>query len=157
MGVGVGPTKKSRGSKKPLDKPLQMWYNKGVKRGGLCDLHLGQGSTCPLFQRYKPYALVGRQNWKIKKIRDFQEKPLDKSPSLWYNKDVNEGSKATTKEWTPTRASKPLMIKSSTARCSCLRYTNVNQTTQAEKMLWIRRIHKPLFSGGENGFSLTDC
>ena len=31
-----------------------------------------------------------------------------------------------------------------TARCSCVRDTNVNQTTQAEKMSWIRRIHKPL-------------
>ena len=71
------------------------------------------------------------------------KKALDKPQNLCYNKGVNEGSKAEAEWQAPCEACKTLTTKSSTARCSCLRYTNVNQTSQAEKMSRIRRIHKP--------------
>ena len=108
--------------KKALDKSQDLWYNKGVKRRENVASQLRSAKT------------LKKKCWK----------PLDKSPSLCYNKDVNEGSKAEAEWQDPRESDKTLTIKSSTARCSCLRNINVNQTSQAETMSRIRRIQKPL-------------
>ena len=56
---------------------------------------------------------------------------------------VQRGKQGRSRRQDPRESCKSLMTKSSTARCSCVRDINVNQTPQAEKMLGIRRIQKP--------------
>ena len=56
---------------------------------------------------------------------------------------AQRGKQGRSQRQDPRESGKSLTIKSSTARCSCVRDTNVNQTPQAEKMLGIRRIQKP--------------
>lgn len=69
--------------RKPLDKPHGMWYNKSVKR------EKAPGGVRPIQADRKK---GDKKKWsrpptkKIKKL----EKPLDKLPSLWYNKYVSE-------------------------------------------------------------------
>ena len=56
--------------------------------------------------------------------------------------------------WVPTRVRKT-SPDYPTARCSCVRDTNVNQTPQAEKMSGKRRIQKPSL-GGEANLPIID-
>ena len=57
---------------------------------------------------------------------------------------TQRGKQGRSRRQDPRESGKSLTTKSSTARCSCVRDTNVNQTSQAEKMSRIRRIQKPL-------------
>lgn len=80
-----------------------------------------------------------------KKNKKNQKNPLDKSSLLWYNKDTKGEERAKPKRW-DFRKVRKTPTDDPTARCPCLRNINVNQTTRAEKMSWIRKVHKPLLS-----------
>ena len=78
-------------------------------------------------------------------LKEISKNLLTNNPRCAIISTQREGSEAKVKAETHESRVRPRRQSPLTARCSCLRYTNVNQTTQAEKMSWIRRIHKPLF------------
>ena len=74
---------------------------------------------------------------------NFSKKCLTNSQECAIIK-AQRGKQGRSRRQDPRESCKSLMTKSSTARCSCVRDTNVNQTSQAEKMSRIRRIQKLL-------------
>lgn len=77
-----------------------------------------------------------------KSLKNFQ-KPLDKQYKVWYN-IVTERGKATRKKGSPREQVRPFRQRLSAARCVGLRDINVSQSPQAEKMLGLCLLQKPL-------------
>ena len=80
------------------------------------------------------------------KFEKIFRKPLDKPHRVCYNESTKGEESGNRKKRVAHESTVRPLSNDPTARCSCVRYINVNQTAQAEKMSRIRRIHKPLTS-----------